>query len=260
MGVVKYYGTDPEARCHWGILGQKWGVRRFQNPDGTLTAAGRERYGRIRSDIFDASVKLKNKASKALDNYAAEAKVRRAEEKKQRSAEKAERVARAVEDQQRLQDPDFKRREYLKSKNPKYLTNDELKELNDRKRLEEEFEKNYQNMGKSFTKELFKEVKNEVVKPAAVALGRALVLETFSNQDKFESIMTEQLRSQFGYNTQGKKNKDKNNNQNNNKNNNGNNNQNKNNNGNNNQNKNKNNKNKNKTTFMQKFMATTPKV
>lgn len=30
--------------AHHGILGQKWGVRRFQNPDGSLTAAGKERY------------------------------------------------------------------------------------------------------------------------------------------------------------------------------------------------------------------------
>lgn len=29
---------------HHGILGQKWGIRRFQNPDGTLTAEGRARY------------------------------------------------------------------------------------------------------------------------------------------------------------------------------------------------------------------------
>lgn len=29
---------------HYGIPGQRWGVRRFQNEDGTLTPAGKERY------------------------------------------------------------------------------------------------------------------------------------------------------------------------------------------------------------------------
>jgi hypothetical protein len=29
---------------HWGIKGMKWGVRRFQNKDGSLTKAGRKRY------------------------------------------------------------------------------------------------------------------------------------------------------------------------------------------------------------------------
>lgn len=31
---------------HYGILGQRWGVRRFQNLDGSLTPAGIKRYGR----------------------------------------------------------------------------------------------------------------------------------------------------------------------------------------------------------------------
>lgn len=30
---------------HYGIKGQKWGVRRYQNPDGTLTEEGKRRYG-----------------------------------------------------------------------------------------------------------------------------------------------------------------------------------------------------------------------
>lgn len=31
---------------HWGILGQRWGIRRFQNSDGSLTAEGRIRYNK----------------------------------------------------------------------------------------------------------------------------------------------------------------------------------------------------------------------
>ena len=34
---------------HHGIKGQRWGVRRFQNPDGTLTEEGRKRYGSLES-------------------------------------------------------------------------------------------------------------------------------------------------------------------------------------------------------------------
>lgn len=34
----------PNELYHYGIPKQQWGVRRFQNPDGTLTTAGKERY------------------------------------------------------------------------------------------------------------------------------------------------------------------------------------------------------------------------
>lgn len=34
---------DNNELCHFGIKGQKWGVRRYQNPDGTLTEEGKRR-------------------------------------------------------------------------------------------------------------------------------------------------------------------------------------------------------------------------
>lgn len=42
---------------HHGILGQKWGVRRYQNEDGTLTDAGKKRYER---DILENKAKKKD--------------------------------------------------------------------------------------------------------------------------------------------------------------------------------------------------------
>ena len=36
---------ENEVLTHHGIKGQKWGIRRFQNADGSLTSAGRKRYG-----------------------------------------------------------------------------------------------------------------------------------------------------------------------------------------------------------------------
>lgn len=42
--MQKIVDADKATLEHWGIKGMKWGIRRFQNKDGSLTAAGRKRY------------------------------------------------------------------------------------------------------------------------------------------------------------------------------------------------------------------------
>lgn len=43
------YNNSPSLEHH-GIKGQRWGVRRYQNADGSLTAVGKKRYGSISPD------------------------------------------------------------------------------------------------------------------------------------------------------------------------------------------------------------------
>ena len=66
---------------HYGILGMKWGIRRFQNKDGTLTAAGKARYSDhltkkdnkwIKKNAAKITEKARKKSSKELIKYANE--------------------------------------------------------------------------------------------------------------------------------------------------------------------------------------------
>lgn len=56
------YEKNPNYLCHHGIKGQKWGIRRFQNEDGTLTEEGRRRYGKY----YDENNKLTEEGRRQL--------------------------------------------------------------------------------------------------------------------------------------------------------------------------------------------------
>ena len=59
---------DEDTLQHWGILKMKWGIRRFQNPDGTLTEAGKERYRKLAEKRERKREKIGNNPKKILKN------------------------------------------------------------------------------------------------------------------------------------------------------------------------------------------------
>lgn len=56
---------DDLVLIHHGIKGQKWGIRRFQNKDGSLTPAGRKRVAKLESQYMALTGrKIKNQSAK----------------------------------------------------------------------------------------------------------------------------------------------------------------------------------------------------
>lgn len=154
---------------HSGIKGMKWGIRRYQNPDGSLTEAGRKRY-------------MKNpRWRKKYIKY----KMQEAMEKKKAAETKEERHKRLLE----TTDPN----EIYRYKNE--LTTSELKERIDRIRTE-------QDLAKYLTKEPTRMDKAKEAINKISDVGDKVI--KFANSPMGKEAI-KQIRAQMGLGTDSKK-------------------------------------------------------
>lgn len=71
--IDEIYNLDlinkPDILAHHGILGMKWGVRRYQNPDGSLTPEGKRRLEKEERRKAKEHEKILKDRKRFLDNY-----------------------------------------------------------------------------------------------------------------------------------------------------------------------------------------------
>lgn len=83
---------DTNELRHHGILGMKWGRRRYQNKDGSLTAAGKKRYGDSDGDDKKEETPKKKSVSEMSDDELSKA-IRRAQMEDQYRSLRPEKVS-----------------------------------------------------------------------------------------------------------------------------------------------------------------------
>lgn len=114
---------------HHGILGQKWGVRRFQNKDGSLTTAGRKRLGYAIKGAANATSKAVSAVAKktvtAGKNAITSAKNKREEEKARKLEAKKAKASKSRAGV--LANKDMFTAAELKELNAKFAAQDEMK-------------------------------------------------------------------------------------------------------------------------------------
>lgn len=103
---MDYYVCSDELRHH-GIKGMKWGIRRYQNKDGSLTKAGQKRYNKETVDLKSEKKVLRNKL-----------RTQKKIEKLNALKDETEELKKSVEEQET---PEAKRERLLKSTDAKEL-------------------------------------------------------------------------------------------------------------------------------------------
>ena len=151
---------DNYELIHWGIKGQRWGVRRYQNSDGSLTPAGKKRYEKEMGKLKAEEKVLKTKAR-------TQAKIAKLDSKRQELEELRKQVN---GDKDKKSKPDTKPAE----KKLKDMSDEELLQRLERFKNEAKYREYTTSNGKKFMGDVLEKAgKNIATQVVTYALGAA---------------------------------------------------------------------------------------
>lgn len=138
---------DSDELQHHGIKGMRWGQRRYQNKDGSLTDAGKRRYNKEMEKLKEEEKKVKAAEKVAANKQKTQAKIDKLDAKKAELEERKKALKGKKDDGAEKKDEgesiEQKRERLLKSTNPKeilrdkdVLSNNELQDRLNRINLE----------------------------------------------------------------------------------------------------------------------------
>ena len=147
---------EEEYLAHHGTKGQRWGVRRFQNSDGSLTAAGKLRYS-----VGNGGRSI----SKKIDPKSA-AKLKKRQVKEAAKLERLK-IKEAAKNEKRKEKLEKKKSHMSNKEYVKTLSDEELKAINARTTAENTWLQNHpdkKTVGRYIADDLFKPAFNEAMK------------------------------------------------------------------------------------------------
>lgn len=173
----EYILTEDGELYHWGIRGMKWGVRRFQRKDGSLTKAGAKRYA-------EENKKLKEKEKAIKSQERTKAKIDKLNAKKAELEAREEALKHPAKPKV-ASDNDNKPAAKTSFKN---MTDDELREHINRMTLEKSYLDAQKNLAAatpqkvSLGKRFLESALNDAVIPAAKNAGKAWIEKTLKDK------------------------------------------------------------------------------